>query len=93
MPLTIGMQVPLNDPSGKTVLAKVAAVSNESVRMDINHMLAGQTLVFEIEIVETGLEPDAPGEGGCGSGGGCGSQAGGCGTQEGGCGCDCAGSC
>lgn len=85
MPLTVGMQVPLNDPSGKPVLATVDDIGDEVVRMDINHMLAGATLVFDIEIVETGLTPDAQ----CGSGaGGCGSQEGGCGSQGGGCGCD-----
>ena len=90
MPLTVGMQVPLNDPSGKPVLAKVAEIQQEFVRMDINHVLAGATLIFDIEIVETGLTPDEPGAGGCAPGGCCGggdADAGaGCGEGGGCCG-------
>ncbi|HKJ99081.1 MAG TPA: peptidylprolyl isomerase [Desulfotignum sp.] len=75
IPLTEGIVLQLQDPQGQPVPATVAEITDESVKMDINHMLAGETLVFDITVRETGLEPDAHacGSGGCGSGegGGC----------------------
>jgi peptidylprolyl isomerase len=86
MELTIGMQLHLSDPNGNPVPAVVAEIGDDVIKMDINHMLAGKTIIFDIEIVETGLEPDAhacgcgtDSEGSCDSGCGC----------ESGDGCDC----
>ncbi len=86
MELTIGMQLHLSDPNGNPVPAVVAEIGEDVIKMDINHILAGKTIIFDIEIVETGLEPDAhacgcgtDNEGSCGSGCGC----------ESGDGCDC----
>lgn len=81
VPLTEGLQLELQDPQGRPVPAIVAEIGEESVKMDVNHFLAGKTLEFDITIVETGLEPDSHG---CGSGCGCDS---GCGSDSG-CGCD-----
>jgi peptidylprolyl isomerase len=74
IPLTEGIVLQLQDPQGRPVPATVTEITDEHVKMDINHMLAGETLTFDITVRETGLEPDAPS---CGSGG-CGSGAGGC---------------
>lgn len=89
--LAEGMQLQLQDPDGRPIPATVADISDESVKMDINHFLAGKTLIFDITIRETGLEPDAH-ECGCGSGAhNCGSHSDegcGCGgshSHEGGC--------
>lgn len=80
LPLSEGVQVQLQDPNGQPMPATVAEIGEEMVKMDLNHFLAGKTLEFDIEIVETGLEPDAHacGHGGCG----CDSE-----PDKGGCGC------
>lgn len=88
MDVSVGMQLHLSDPNGNPVPAVVAEIGDDVIKMDINHMLAGKTLIFDIEIVETGLEPDAHACG-CGSSDSCGSAgSGGCGCDSGN-GCDC----
>ncbi|MCF6247909.1 MAG: peptidylprolyl isomerase [Desulfobacula sp.] len=92
LPLTIGIQVQLQDPNGQPMMATIAEVGEENVKMDLNHFLAGKTLEFDIAIVEAGLEPDVHqcGAGSCGdqSGGcGCGSESSDAGYDSGGCGC------
>ncbi len=52
MELTEGMQLQLTNPNGQPVPAMVAKVEEEHVTMDVNHPMAGKTLVFDIEIVE-----------------------------------------
>ena len=92
MAIEVGMQVQLMDENGQPVPAQVAEILEDVVKMDLNHPLAGKTLIFNIELVETGLEPD-PMPSGCGCGSdGCGSEA--CGSDDSGCtpgdgGCDC----
>jgi peptidylprolyl isomerase len=81
IPLEKGLTLQLQDPNGRPVPAQVAEISDESVKMDINHILAGKTLVFDITIAETGLEPPAQN---CGCG---------CGTDAQDCGTDCSGGC
>ena len=81
MKLEVGMQLQLADPNGQPIMATVAEIEKEAVKMDINHFLAGKTLVFDIKIEEMGLEPDAPHQ--CG-----GECSGGCDTDQG-CGCGC----
>ncbi|MCP3940500.1 MAG: peptidylprolyl isomerase [Desulfobacteraceae bacterium] len=98
IPLAEGLQLELQDPNGRPVPAMVAQIGEESVKMDINHPLAGKTLIFDIAISETGLTPPAQGCG-CESHGGCGSDSkddcgseskGDCGSDsKGGCGCGC----
>lgn len=58
MELAAGMQVQLVDQSGNPVPAVVHEIGADVVKMDVNHPLAGKTLVFDIEIMETGLEPE-----------------------------------
>lgn len=94
IPLIEGLQLELQDPNGRPVPAVVAEIGEESVKMDINHFLAGKTLIFDIAISETGLTPPAPGEHSCGCdshGQGCSSDSkGDCGSdQKGNCGCGC----
>ncbi|MCD4689014.1 MAG: peptidylprolyl isomerase [Desulfuromonadaceae bacterium] len=60
MKLEIGQRLHLRDPQGQPVPAMVAEITEESVKMDANHPMAGKTLIFDLEIVETGLEADAP---------------------------------
>lgn len=72
MQIEEGMQITLTDQEGNHLPAVVDAITEEEVTMDANHPLAGQTLLFDIEVMETGLAPElhcAPG----GCGGGCSS--------------------
>ena len=73
----VGMTLQLADQAGNPVPATVHKIYEDIIKMDVNHPLAGQTLIFDIEIAETGLEPDAPSS--CGDGGGCGGCGGSCG--------------
>ncbi|SLM32604.1 Peptidyl-prolyl cis-trans isomerase [Desulfamplus magnetovallimortis] len=87
IPLALGMMLQLQDPEGRPVPATVAEIGEESVKMDLNHFLAGETLTFDITIRETGLEP--PQAHGCG----CGSHSHDCGPDKHDCGSDSKGSC
>jgi peptidylprolyl isomerase len=82
MAIEPGMHVELMDQDGNPVPAQIAEILDDVVKMDINHPLAGKNLVFDIELVETGLEPEPAGAG-CQ----CGTDDSGCGS--GGCGCGC----
>ena len=77
IPLEVGLELQLQDPNGRPVPAKVAEITDEVVKMDVNHFLAGKTLVFDITIAETGLTPPAAHDCGCG----CGTDAEDCGTD------------
>lgn len=52
MQLEIGMPLMMSDPSGQNIEVVVAQIKESSVVLDANHPLAGQDLVFEIELVE-----------------------------------------
>lgn len=48
----VGMQLQLNQPDGQTVPVRITDIKEEEVTLDANHPLAGEDLVFEIEVVE-----------------------------------------
>lgn len=48
----VGMQLMMNNGSGQSFPVVVTEVKEESVVLDANHPLAGQDLVFDIELVE-----------------------------------------
>ncbi len=48
---TVGDQLQVGTPGG-TMIVTVAAVNDDTVTIDANHRLAGQTLVFDIELME-----------------------------------------
>ena len=50
--LVEGMPVPLRTPDGRTLMGRLSDQQDETVTIDLNHPLAGQTLQFEIELVE-----------------------------------------
>lgn len=52
MTLEPGMQVTLTDQEGQPVPVIVVEVKEDMIIMDANHMLAGQDLVFDVELVE-----------------------------------------
>jgi FKBP-type peptidyl-prolyl cis-trans isomerase SlpA len=48
----IGMQLMSQTPDGQQIPLKVTAVEAESITVDANHPLAGEDLIFEVELVE-----------------------------------------
>lgn len=50
----IGMQLQMNNREGRVFPVKVVAVGTETVTLDANHPLAGEELIFDIELVEIG---------------------------------------
>jgi peptidylprolyl isomerase len=50
--LTVGNQLQATTQNGQTVVLTVKDVNDATVTLDGNHPLAGEDLVFEIEIVE-----------------------------------------
>jgi len=62
------MMLQLMGPDGNTTIASIKDVSDDFVKIDLNHPMAGKTLNFKIKIVETGCEPDPPSACGCGCG-------------------------
>ena len=50
--LKVGDRVQLYDDQGHALQALVAALDDHGVTLDMNHVLAGEALTFEIELVE-----------------------------------------
>jgi peptidylprolyl isomerase len=48
----IGQQLQMQSPDGRTAAVVVSDVSEATITLDANHPLAGQDLIFEIELVE-----------------------------------------
>jgi peptidylprolyl isomerase len=48
----VGMQLEVLDPDGQARPVRVTEVSGTNVKLDANHPLAGQDLVFDINLVE-----------------------------------------
>ncbi len=53
--LKVGTTLQGRSPSGAPQMARVKEIKEKTVVLDLNHPLAGQTLVFEVKIV--GVEP------------------------------------
>ena len=99
--LVPGNTIPMMNSMGGVIPGVVIEVTEDSVKMDLNHQMAGKTLHFTGEILtvreatEKELTEGLHGEyvhtcgcGGChGHDGGCGSDCGGCGDHDGDCGC------
>ncbi len=54
MKLEPGMELTLSNQQGQPVPVKVVEVKDDVVVLDANHFLAGQDLVFDVELVEIG---------------------------------------
>lgn len=50
--LQVGMQLQANNPQGQPMILTVTGIGDESITLDANHPLAGQDLVFDLELVE-----------------------------------------
>ena len=81
--------VPLQNEEGNRFYGRVMDITDDKVKMDLNHPLAGKTLNFKGRVLEKreasnheiqNLVNFLSGEGGCGCG--CGACGGGCGDHE-----------
>lgn len=50
--MEVGMQLSLRDQAGRPIPVVVKEIREEVVVLDANHFLAGETLVFDIELME-----------------------------------------
>lgn len=99
--VSVGNTVPMMSTSGQRLNGLVLEITDDVVKMDFNHPLAGENLFFKGQITEVREATDEEitamlGGGGCGCGsGGCGCNDEGCGDGacstegKGGCGCGC----
>lgn len=99
--ISVGNTVPMMSSNGQRLNGLVLDISDDVVKMDFNHPLAGEDLFFSGKVKEVREASDEEvaqilsggGSCGCGSGGGCGSGCDddSCGTEPsgGGCGCGC----
>ncbi|HVL48357.1 MAG TPA: peptidylprolyl isomerase [Candidatus Thermoplasmatota archaeon] len=51
-PLSVGLQVEVEDEDGNSFPADVVEFDDETVTLDLNHPLAGEALTFDITVVE-----------------------------------------
>ena len=49
---SVGLQLKMSNASGANLTVVITEVGDDSVTLDGNHPLAGQTIVFEIELIE-----------------------------------------
>lgn len=54
LPIALGQQLQLQHSSGQVIPVVVTAVEDSTVTLDGNHPLAGEDLVFNIQLVELG---------------------------------------
>lgn len=47
----VGQQLQMQGPDGQTMPVRVTEVTDENITVDANHPLAGQDLIFELEVV------------------------------------------
>lgn len=50
----LGQMVEMGDPNGNMFQVKIVAITNDFITLDANHPLAGEELIFDIELVEIG---------------------------------------
>ena len=51
IPLEVGLQLQMQTPDGRAMPVTISDVSETEVTLDANHKLAGQDLIFDIELV------------------------------------------
>jgi len=50
--LTAGMMLVASMPNGERIPARITAVAEKTVTIDMNHPLAGKTLIFKLKLLE-----------------------------------------
>jgi len=58
--LKVGAVLQGQSPDGKVILARVVEIKEETVLLDYNHPLAGQTLYFDVKILDVQEEALTP---------------------------------
>ncbi len=54
IPLEVGTRLEMRSPDGRAIPVTITKVTDDTVTMDANHMLAGKDLVFDFELVRIG---------------------------------------
>jgi peptidylprolyl isomerase len=57
MELEIGQRLNMTNGAGQIIPVVITEIGQETVMLDANHPLAGEDLVFDIELVEIGAPP------------------------------------
>ena len=57
MELEVGMRLNMTNSEGHVIPVVVTEIGDENIMLDANHPLAGEDLVFDIELVEIGAPP------------------------------------
>ncbi len=52
IPLEVGVELQMENEDDETVTAVIESVSNDSVRLDFNHPLAGKDLHFDVTVLD-----------------------------------------
>ena len=52
IPLSLGTLLELKDNEGNPLTAQIVAVTDNEVKLDFNHPMAGKTLYFKIKIID-----------------------------------------
>jgi FKBP-type peptidyl-prolyl cis-trans isomerase SlyD len=52
VPLQVGTELELRDQSGHPAQARIETVSDDNIRLDMNHPLAGKNLDFDVRITD-----------------------------------------
>lgn len=52
MDVSVGMQVQTELPDGTLAVFQVTEVSDSAIKLDANHPLAGETLHFDVEVID-----------------------------------------
>jgi FKBP-type peptidyl-prolyl cis-trans isomerase 2 len=60
--LEVGRQLLMSQPDGEEMVLTIIAIEDSEVTVDANHPLAGQDLIFDIELMEIGVALPADGE-------------------------------
>jgi FKBP-type peptidyl-prolyl cis-trans isomerase SlyD len=70
IPLETGIEIQVTNQDGKPMSARIDSVSDDSVRLDFNHPLAGKELHFDVKVVSLREATDEENEHGHAHGGG-----------------------
>jgi peptidylprolyl isomerase len=53
----IGMQLNMTNGSGQVIPVVITNIAEDTVMLDANHPLAGEDLIFDLELIEIGAPP------------------------------------